>query len=215
MISNGSGRRLRSRLGFGSVLHYRILNAVGMSRSLVLAMAAVAALGFTEAKAADPGASFVTKLFIDACVPNMGQPAKVQAWAEAHQLQKIQNQTALDMFVGPGSEGEAWAVRAREGDFALSIRGKTHGCAVWAQVANPSEAEANFKQIVEGVRRPGLDVKVEQDTTSATPAGQAHVLAYRVSPTGSLAGFVLLLLTAERPSNAFQVSMEIAGPDSR
>jgi len=162
------------------------------------------------AAAADPAAQFITKLFIDVCVPNLGQPAGVREWAQAHRLPQIQSPAALGLFVGSGSNGAAWAIPAQQGTFALSIRGTTQACAVWARAADPSEVTANFQRIVEGVKRPGISVRVQKDETSPSPSGDAHALVYNVGAPNAPTGFLFTLLTAERPGGAFQASMQAA-----
>jgi hypothetical protein len=159
---------------------------------------------------ADPAAAFLTKLFIDVCVPNLGRPTKVREWAELHHLGQIQSPTALAVFVGPGDGGAAWAIPAPEGSFALSIRGMTKGCAVWARAADPGEVMTNFKKIVEGVKRPGIEVTVDKDTVSPSPVGEAHALVYNVTAPGAPTSFEFTMLTAERPGGAFQASMQAA-----
>lgn len=77
------------------------------------------AAGLPVSAAADAQAGFVTKLFIDACVPNMSQPTKIRAWAEDHHLNQISSTAALDVFVGSGDRGAAWAVPAASGNYAL------------------------------------------------------------------------------------------------
>jgi hypothetical protein len=162
------------------------------------------------AAAADPAAAFLTKLFIDVCVPNLGQPAKVREWAEQHHLGQIQSPTALAVFVGPGGNGAAWAIPAPQGSFALSIRGMTQACAVWARAADPGEVMTSFKIIVEGVKRPGIEVTTDKDTVSPSPVGEAHALVYNVKASGAPTSFEFTLLTAERPGGAFQASMQAA-----
>jgi hypothetical protein len=159
---------------------------------------------------ADPAAAFLTKLFIEVCVPNLGQPAKVREWAEQHHLGQIQSPTALAVFVGPGGNGAAWAVPAAAGSFALSIRGMTQACAVWARAADPGEVMTNFKTIVEGVKRPGIEVTVDKDTVSPSPVGEAHALVYNVTAPSAPTSFEFTLLTAERPGGAFQASLQAA-----
>jgi hypothetical protein len=159
---------------------------------------------------ADPAAAFLTKLFIDVCVPNLRQPAKVREWAEQHHLGQIQNPTALAVFVGPGGNGAAWAIPAPEGSFALSIRGMTQGCAVWARAADPGDVMTNFKKIVEGVKRPGIEITVDKDSVSPSPVGEAHALVYNVTAPGAPTSFEFTMLTAERPGGAFQASMQAA-----
>jgi hypothetical protein len=159
---------------------------------------------------ADPAAAFLTKLFIDVCVANLEQPTKVREWAEQHHLGQIQNPTPLAVFVGPGGNGAAWAIPAPEGSFALSIRGMTQGCAVWARVADPGEVMTNFKKIVEGVKRPGIEITVDKDTVSPSPVGEAHALVYNVKAPSAPTSFEFTMLTAERPGGAFQAFLQAA-----
>jgi hypothetical protein len=165
--------------------------------------------------AADPAADFLTKLFIDVCIPNLGQPTMVREWAEQHHLGQIQSPAPLAVFVGQGGKGAAWAIPAAEGSFALSIRGMTQGCAVWARTANPGEVMTNFKKIIEGVKRPGIDVTVDKDTVSPSPVGEARALVYNVIARGAPTGFEFTMLTAERPGGAFQASIQAAKANAR
>ena len=160
--------------------------------------------------AADPAAQFLAKLFTTVCIPNLGQSTRVREWAQERHLGEIQNPLALSVFVGSGDKGAAWAIPAAEGIFALSIRGPTQACAVWARAANPGEALALFKQIVEGVRRPGIEVTVDTDTVILGPAGQAHALVYNVTAPNAPTSFEFTLLTAERTGGPFQASMQAA-----
>ena len=176
-------------------------------KSLTAVLLLVAA---QPATAADPGAQFVTKLFIDACIPNMGRPAQVREWAQAHQLNQIDNPAALGVFVGPGANGVAWAIPAAQGSFALSIRGTTQACAVWARAADPDEVLTNFRRVVELAKRPGIDVSVDKDETLPSPSGGAHALVYSVGTPSAPTRFLLTLLTVERPGGAFQASMQVA-----
>src|SRR5262249_9566055 len=124
-----------------------------------------------SAKAADDRAAFLVKLFTAVCVPNMGNPDGVRAWATEKNLAQIQAPEPLAIFVGQGSKGAAWALPTRYGNFALSIRGTTEACAVWAQAADPTEVEAAFKTIVEGVKRPAIKIRIDKDTSAASPVG--------------------------------------------
>jgi hypothetical protein len=125
---------------------------------LIAPFAAVVLPGFAVGGAAS--ANFLVKLFMDVCIPDVGEPQKVRAWAEEHHLQEVTNPIALDVFVGPGGNGVAWAVPSTVGSFALSIRGRTEACAAWARAANPPDIEALFRRILEGASRPGVDVRV-------------------------------------------------------
>jgi hypothetical protein len=162
------------------------------------------------ATAGDPAAQFLVKLFTTVCIPNLGQPIKVREWAQAHRLGEIENPVALGVFVGSGGNGAAWAIPAAEGSFVLSIRGTTEACAVWARAANPGEVLASFKQIIEGVRRPGVEIIVDKDTVSPSPVGEAHALIYNVKAPNAPTSFEFTLLTTERAGGAFQASMQAA-----
>ena len=176
----------------------------------IILTAFVLLAAFQSTAVADPAAQFLTKLFIAACVPNMGQPTNVREWAQGHQLAEIQNPVALAMFVGPGDKGAAWAIPAAQGSFALSIRGTTQACAVWARAADPAETLALFQKLIDGVKRPGIEIAVDKDSVSSTPVGDAHALAYNVTAPNAPTSFEFTLVTGERPGGAFQASMQVA-----
>jgi hypothetical protein len=161
------------------------------------------------ATAADPAAQFLTKLFRTVCLPSLGQTIKVREWAQERHLQEIQNPTALNVFVGSGDKGGAWAVPAAEGSFALSIRGATQACAVWARAADPGEVQVLFKQTIEGFKQPGIEVTTYQDIVTPSPSGEAHALVYNVTAPTPIS-LVFTLLTAERTGGPFQASMQAA-----
>jgi hypothetical protein len=164
-----------------------------------------------SAEGGDASANFLVKLFMEVCIPDVGTPQKVRAWAEEHHLQEVTNPIALDVFVGPGDKGAAWAVPASVGSFALSIRGRTEACAVWARAANPPDVETLFRTIVEGASRPGVDVRVVKDTRDQSPSGVVHSLVYSVSGTDKQrGGFMYIMQTAERPGGPFQASLKSA-----
>lgn len=181
------------------------------ARSAKIAVGAMMlASGSPVSAAADARADFVAKLFIDACVPNMGQPAKVRTWAEEHHLNQISSLAALGVFVGPGDRGAAWAVPAASGNYALSIRGTTTACAVWAQAADPEAVEALFKTLIQGVERPGLKIAVDEDLTSPSPSGKVRTLIYNVTVPEAAISYEFTMQTAEHPGGAFQASIQVA-----
>jgi hypothetical protein len=178
-------------------------------RRLIVAGATILAACY-PALAADPAANFVVKLFMDVCIPNIGQPANVRTWAEQHHLLVMTNPAALEVFLGKGDKGAAWEVPAKLGNFALSIRGTTEACAVWARGADPEAVQSLFKAIIEGVKRPGIDVNTEQDTRVPSQFGSAHALVYSITGPSRPNGFLFTLLTAERAGAGFQVSLQSA-----
>jgi hypothetical protein len=165
----------------------------------------------TIAVADDASAAFVTQLFVNVCVPNVGQAENVRAWALEKKLAEFTALPALEVFVGAGDGGTAWAVPTSFGSFALSIRGKTHACAVWARAADPVQVEGNFRKILEGVARPGLVVKVVQDANAPGPTGLIHTLVYGVSSAGNEGrGNLYTLQTTEKAGGAFQATLQAA-----
>ena len=159
----------------------------------------------------DAAASFLTKLYMTVCIPNVGQPANVRAWAAEKHLPPVTSGVALSVFVGPGDHGGAWAVPSAFGSFALSLRGESQACAVWARTASASEVEEHFKRILENAARPGVDVVLVKDSRDATAGGSVHTLTYSV--TGSdkrVGGFLYTMQVVDRPGGAFQASMQTA-----
>jgi hypothetical protein len=159
---------------------------------------------------ADPAAAIFTKIFIEACVPNMGRADLVRSWITGKRLLPITSEAALDVFVGPGERGGAWAIPSKEGNFAISIRGVTEACAIWAMAANSADVYELFKKLIDGVRRPGIEVTKIEDKIVSTPVGKARSVAYLVRKPDSPAGFVFTMLTAERSGGAFQASLQVA-----
>jgi len=157
----------------------------------------------------DASANFIVRLFITVCIPNVGQPENVRAWAADQHLKAVTNPIALNVFVGSGGNGAAWVVPSDVGSFALSIRGSTEACSVWAKAASPGEVETLFRKIVEGAARPGIDVSVVKDARDRSPYGTIHTLIYSVSYTEKQrGGFLYTLQTAEHTGGPFQVSLQ-------
>ena len=178
---------------------------------LILISLLVAGMTSTVAVADDASASFVTRLFMNVCIPNVGQSEKVRAWAQEKKLVEVTAPSALQVFVGTGDGGAAWAVPTSFGSFALSIRGENHACAVWARSADPVEVEGNFKKILEGVARPGLVVRVIKDENVPGPTGSIHTLIYAVSIAGDEErGYLYTLQTTEKSGSAFQATLQAA-----
>ena len=181
-----------------------------------LGLVAMVALCCGPARAADPGqtsdpaANTVVRMFMSACIPAAGQPDKVREWAAAQHLQPIASPAALEIFVGPGGKGAAWAMPTPDGHFALSIRGTTQACAVWAQKADPAAVEDDFRKIIDGVKQPGLVVTADKDLTQPSPYGKARVLIYNIAGEIGHSGLEMTMMTAEKPGAAFQASLQMA-----
>ena len=180
-------------------------------RRLILISLLVVGITSTTAVADDASASFVTRLFMNVCIPNVGQAEKVRAWALEKKLVEVTAPSALEVFVGAGNGGVAWAVPTSFGSFALSIRGETHACAAWARAADPVEVEGNFRKILEGAARPGLVLKVIKDENAPGPTGVIHTLIYAASNAGNdRRGYLYTLQTAEKTGGAFQATLQAA-----
>jgi hypothetical protein len=165
----------------------------------------------SAASAEDATANFLMRLFIDVCIPNVGHPEKVRAWAVDKSLQVVTSPIALELFVGRGVMGPAWTVPSSIGSFALSIRGTSKACAVWARQSNPADVEVLFRKILEGVARPGVEVAVDRDTREDSPFGTVHTLIYSVTGENKLnGGFMYTMQTVERSGGGFQASLQAA-----
>jgi hypothetical protein len=68
----------------------------------------------------------------------------------------------------------------------------------------------DFKTIVEGVKQPGIQVRIDKDTSTASPVGRARALVYNVIAPGAPTGYEFTMLTAERTGGAFQASIQVA-----
>ena len=176
---------------------------------LILISLLVAGMTSTVAVADDASASFVTRLFMNVCIPNVGQSEKVRAWAMEKKLVEVTAPSALQVFVGTGDGGAAWAVPTSFGSFALSIRGETHACAVWARSADPMEVESYFRKILAGAARPGVVVKVIKDENVPGPTAVIHTMIYAVSNAGNEGrGYLYTMQTADKSGGAFQATLQ-------
>jgi len=162
------------------------------------------------AVAKDAGANFLVRLFTYACAPNIGQPEKVRTWASDHHLSRVTSAEALQVFVGNGPDGAAWAVPSPIGSFTLSIRGKTAACAVWARTADSGDVELLFRRLLEGIKRPGIDVSLQKEERTTSPGRAVRSLVYSVRPTPHEAGVLFTMLTAEKSGGPFQASLQVA-----
>jgi hypothetical protein len=179
-------------------------------RLLALVVIASSVCSPAEAAAADDRATFLTELFMKGCVPNMGNPDGVRAWATTNHLTQLESPSAVQIFVGPDDKGAAWAVPTQYGNFALSIRGTTRACAVWARLADAAEVESHFKALIEGTKRPGVRVRTDKDETQDTPNGRIRGLVYNIVALGAPSGYEFTILTVDSTNASFQASLQVA-----
>ncbi len=193
-------------------------------KRFAFALLAAAALGQTPAQADDVAAQFTMKLFDQACVQNFGHLEQVQTWAFSRDLAPIVNPDALAVFLGYRQShvthehavagggvvnmGQAWAVPGPDGHFVLSIRTDPESCIIWAQKADQAEIEAAFKKIVEGMSKPGVQVKADQDQSIDVPDASVHVQVYRFWTGVAETSSVLALASVNRSGGPFQAMIQ-------
>ena len=175
---------------------------------------AFALLAFLPAAAsADPNANSLIHLFNDACIQNMGRPDATRAWAATQRFRVLTHPSVLRLFVGdnPRGKGVAWEVPSlTTARFALSLRGSTEACTVYAERADVKAVESMFLQEVQGAKRPGIDVRKDVEKVSKGHFGLVKQLIYIVTTTGNVdKGYEFIFTTAERPGGPYQVSVQI------
>jgi hypothetical protein len=189
----------------------------------IVALAPLACLQ-RPAHAEDAAAQYTLALFDQACMQNFGNLDRVRVWALDRDLAPISNPLALQIFLGNRvsavthersvagggvlNMGQAWAVPAPSGHFVLSTRYDPESCIVWAQAANAGEVEAGFKGIVDGARKPGVQVTVDQDKTIDVPDASVHVQVIRVWTGQPDTAFALALASVNRSGGPFQAMIQ-------
>jgi hypothetical protein len=183
------------------------MKAIGFLTVVVLTIGSYSA----TARAEDSNGSLLMRLFENICIPNMGRPEKVRAFAEAQKLSEITNPQFLAVFVGVGTKGAAWQVPSPTPQkFALSIRGTSEGCAVWAEQADPNYVESAFIKLVEGTAQPGIKVEKDKEFTNQTKFGLGKAIMYHMFSPDSGKGMEFTLITGEKPGGFFQASIQVA-----
>ena len=198
----------RAIIGFR---HFTAVKAIALAGAFAFAAPAAKADDAAAAATDDTNGAFLIGLFNQACVPNRGNTDKIHAFAFEHHFTPIANPAALEIFVGPGDKGMAWQVPSpTHQHFALSIRGTTEACVVWAQTADPAFVEAAFVKEVEAIAKPGIEIKKNPDESTDTPVGLAKTVSYLIWASDTKKGFAFTLTTAERSGGPFQASIQIA-----
>ena len=164
------------------------------------------------AEAADPDSVFFTQMFMNICLPNLGMPDKIRDYAKQHAFMPLTTEPYVDVFVGLGGKGAAWLVPSpTKTHFALSIRGATEACAIWAQKIDPAYTEAAFTKIIEGTVRPGVSIAKEGDSFDQTQFGKSHTIIYHVFSPSTGRGFEFAFVDSEKSGGLYQASI-IASP---
>jgi hypothetical protein len=169
----------------------------------LLAMAA-------EAPSPEPSPDYdFKKLFVEACMDNLGHPEKVRAWAEEHHLTKVENPEGVKAYAGEGDGGAAWSTLMGSGLYVLALRGPIGTCAVFAEKADTAEAESFVTRLMDRLTAAGTPVAKLKDDTSSTAFGRRHGLVYMVGGLGSPSLRVVSVITNERPGGAYQATLQI------
>jgi hypothetical protein len=163
---------------------------------------------------ADTNANVLIQLFNSACVQNMGHPDDTRRWAADNHLTALTHPDALKLFVGdnPVGKGAAWNVpSATASRLALSLRGMTEACTVYAEQADAGALEKMFLQEIIQTTRPGIEVRKDSEKIEHTRVGTAKQLVYIVTKTGLAdKGYEFILTTAEHPGGPYQASIQVA-----
>lgn len=145
------------------------------------------------------------KLFSDACLSVRGKHESIRAFAVQSGFQAIDDWALLPALVGDGDNGIAWAANIPDatGRFALSIRGGSGVCAVWAETAAPPDLETRFRDLAEGLARTGVTVTVEREELIPTRTGEGALIAYRVADGAAKQYFLLSLVVGDKSGSLF------------
>ncbi len=141
------------------------------------------------------------KLFSQTCAQSVGQPNKIHEWAKLAKLPIISDENLLLALVGEGTKGRAWELpSSTKHHFALSIRGETQACAVWAELANRTSMKRMFGEFIESMQQlQGITMTPlkDEEVDTATGKGRGHIMSYQMK----IAAF---------PGIAFQITMIVA-----
>ncbi|MDP9127400.1 MAG: hypothetical protein M3N08_03955 [Pseudomonadota bacterium] len=160
------------------------------------------------AKASDPATDNLVKLYLNLCVPSMGQPENVRSFAAQNNLVPIKDDATLAPLLGPGQKGAAWTIPSSLGAYMISVQDATGACAVWAQTADPGEVKGNFDIIIRGLNGAGIVVKMDKDVTTTTPAGEQHTIAYNVTQASAHVTFEFTMITVDHAGGPFRASLQ-------
>ncbi len=165
-------------------------------------------LGSGCAKGADSSdqANYVTKLFMDTCVPNLGDNKAVSEWSQKNKL--VRADAEFSKAALKGETGEVWGASNSIGQFLIVLTGKWH-CSTWARTANVQLVNENFITLVKGVERPGLTVLPHVDKEFDGAGGKYRQLGYLLKKDGAH-GWLMLATTSNSKQAEVQVRLTIS-----
>jgi hypothetical protein len=155
----------------------------------------------------DSRSNAATRLFIDACVTNVGDEHKVRTWANDHHLRPMQ--AGFTHTVLQGKAGNAWSASNALGDFIVVSEAPAQ-CSVWARKANSRLSVEHFKKLVDNVKRPGLMVSLNSDEAFDADHSTFHVLTYTIAKDPASPGLLMEAITSDSASASAQVRLKLA-----
>lgn len=165
------------------------------------------------AHADDQRANSLVGVFTQACLPNVGNPRAVRAWAAEKHLTPVTNPDGQRMFIGDGSDGAAWFFQVADVPAVLSIRSQTQACAIYGEAADPVVFREWFEMIVRSLTTtPGIKATTLREDDQIGQYGHrvgkvVLVAPFEHPPTGR----IFTLITNERPGGAYQVTLQLLG----
>jgi hypothetical protein len=145
-----------------------------------------------------------TQLFMDLCIPTVGNREALNALAVKYDLRDVD--PSFSEKVLRGTAGKVWSAPSHSGNFIV-IWQADNSCSVWARRGDAATSIQHFKRIVTGAQRPGLQLRVVSDRDIEGQGGTYHYLAYVLSKVGQDVGtFASIAATS---SNAAEVQVRL------
>ncbi|CAB3743373.1 NMCC_0638 family (lipo)protein [Paraburkholderia rhynchosiae] len=147
-----------------------------------------------------------TRLFADLCIPAAGNSAKLNELAKQYNLRTVD--ALFSQKILKNRPGMVWSASNSLGDF-LVISQANNSCSVWARRADAATSIQQFKRIITGVERPGLQVNVVDDRDVNGQGGTYHYVAYFLSKTGQTKGMYASIGVSTSSSAEAQVRLRL------
>ncbi|MDR6472217.1 hypothetical protein J2777_005958 [Paraburkholderia graminis] len=153
-----------------------------------------------------------TRLFADLCIPAAGNSAKLDELAVQYNLRVVD--ASFSQKILRNGPGTVWSASNSLGDFIV-ISQADNSCSVWARRADAATSIQQFKRIVTGAERPGLQVKLVDDRDVNGQGGTYHYLAYFLSKTGQPKGMYASIGVSTSSTAEVQVRLRLLPAKSK
>lgn len=161
----------------------------------------------TRSDIASQQANFVTELFMDSCVANLGNNKAASTWVQKKNYVRADEQ--FSKAVLQGKSGEVWGAPNSIGQFLVVLAGDTH-CAAWARTANSALVNQHFETLVKGVARPGLTVTPHIDKPFEGAGGKYRQFGFLIQKDGAPHGWLMLATTSESKQAEVQARLTVS-----